>query len=72
VTRKQQRAFVVELIDAVRRDILRQLPRVPEDWDGHELRQLIADHFQKASFTLPRMRRRKLRYKSEVLTRNLV
>lgn len=28
------------------------VPHLPDEWDGHELRQLIADHFNAASFTL--------------------
>ncbi len=72
MTRKQQRHFVRELISAVHKEILAKLPNVPEEWDGHELRQLIADHFQASSFTLRQWKRRLRDYRNAVIVNNLV
>jgi hypothetical protein len=40
--------FVNELVENVRRDLIRDCEKWPEEWDGHELRRLIARQFQQA------------------------
>ena len=71
MSRKQQRQFVKELIRNVQADLLSIVDRVPEEWDGHELRQWIADRFDAASFTLDGMKARKRAYKNAIITLNL-
>lgn len=68
MNKTQQRRFVRELIANVRKDLLRQLPLVPDTWDGHELRQWIADRFQESSWSLKEDRRRYRDYRNTVLT----
>jgi 2'-5' RNA ligase len=72
VTREEQTQFAVGLIYEVRNRIVAKLNDVPEEWDGHELRQWVADHFALASFTLKKMRQRYRRYKNACRVRNLV
>ena len=38
--------FVYDLIDAVKRDIIDRADRIPDGWDGEELRRYIADRFE--------------------------
>lgn len=41
--RNDQRRIVREMLKELRRTMEASLPFVPEDWDGRELRQLLAD-----------------------------
>ena len=65
--KQEQRRFIRELIRNVRSDLLKQSVLIPADWDGHELRQWIADGFQEASYTLKENRRRMRAYRQTVL-----
>ena len=67
MTREQQKQFVVELTENVTKDMLKVIAYVPEEWDGHELRQWIADRFAQCSFTLKENKRRYREYKNTVL-----
>lgn len=74
----QKIAFISELIENVQRDIIANAPKMPDEWDGHELRRYIADKFEESAMTLgskgPRGKdfaKRFKAYQNEVLTRNL-
>jgi len=67
MTKRDQRRFVRELVMNVRRDLLKQVALFPAEWDGHEIRQFIADTFQASSYTLKRMPRRLRDYRNAVL-----
>lgn len=71
MTRKEKRLFLRELTSNVLSDLLKKLPKTPDDWNGIELRQWVADSFSSCVFkgTMPPSRKRK--YNNEVLTRNL-
>ena len=43
MTRKEQRRFVTEMMKSLKDSILETSDRWGDDWDGHELRRLIAD-----------------------------
>ena len=45
MNKDEKHCFVTNLCDSVRDHVLSKLPQVPEEWDGHELRELIADAF---------------------------
>jgi hypothetical protein len=66
MTKLEQRRFIRELIATVRADLLRQSVLIPDNWDGHELRQWIADRFQEASWTLRENRSRYREYRRVV------
>lgn len=73
MTKKEQRQFISELIQNVRRNMLLKVKLLPDTWDGHELRQLVADTFQGCSWTLREKHNRKRYqdYKNEVLRKRL-
>lgn len=49
--KQEQINFVNELVENVRKDIVERVQKeAPESWDGHELRQYIADKFNEAVF----------------------
>lgn len=55
LTRKGQRAFVRELSSTIARDITAAITagKIPAEWDGHELRALLAmRHAQSAAMSL--------------------
>ena len=47
MTPLDQRKFVHQLIDNVEAEIIAKLKsgKIPAEWDGHELRQYVADNF---------------------------
>ena len=47
---KEKQAFLNVLIDNVKQDILKQVPHMPEDWDGVELRWFVRDAFNGVVF----------------------
>ncbi len=73
MTLEQKKEFVSELFHSVRSDIDMKLPRVPEAWDGHELREWIADYFQRVKSPVMRDARgsRRKRYDNAVIVDNL-
>lgn len=71
----EQSALVHDLIDTIRAELLRDIAagKVPESWDGIELRQLIADRFasQCGVHMLQRDKPRLRNYRRELIVRNL-
>lgn len=47
MTHKEHERFIKELCDNVRDNLLRH--QYPEEWDGHELRVLIAERFAQSA-----------------------
>lgn len=45
MTLKEKRAFVRNLANSVRDAIIARADAMPTEWDGHELRQFLADEF---------------------------
>lgn len=71
MTRDEQWAFVLELTTAVQHDLQRLIDdgKLPADWNGIELRQLLADKFRESTYQMARARRRA--YEQAVLEHNL-
>lgn len=75
--KREQRRFVKELTKAVTDEILAIIKRggIPDTWDGHELRCLMADRYEaSASMTLIRRNPKESRareYKNHRLVHNL-
>lgn len=43
---RQRVDFVHDLVDAIKRDVVDRADRMPDDWDGEELRRYVADRFE--------------------------
>ena len=71
LTKSDKMLFVLDLTRSVSEQILSLIRenKVPEDWDGHELRELLADKF--AAQTTALSRSRKKAYRNAVLVNNL-
>jgi hypothetical protein len=61
--------FIRDLCDSVREALCKRVGDMPADWDGIELRELLAGRFAASTTMMNRKRRRA--YKNEVLVRNL-
>ena len=70
LTAAEKAEFVANLCDTVRDDILKKVSQMPDEWDGHELRQFIKDKFAEVAW-VKMDRGRKARYRNEVVCRNL-
>lgn len=68
---QDQKRIVHELITSVEGGILAAIEdgSVPTEWDGHELRQLVAERFDRCTSKMDR--KRKAEYNNTVLVNNL-
>lgn len=71
MTRKDQRRIVREMLGALRKTMTASLALVPEDWDGLELRQLLADAAAEFVIKGTMDRRRTREYRNACLVANL-
>lgn len=73
MTKANKRKFIRELVGSVKKTALANVDKMPENWDGIELREYIADKFaeSKAMPSRPYMKQRVSDYRNEVLVRNL-
>ena len=69
MTQAEKEKFINDLVGHVRREIVESIPKMPEEWDGHELRLYIAEKFSDKKNKLAPSRLKA--YASEVLVRNL-
>lgn len=74
---REKRKFVRDLIKSIQASIEERLVDTPDDWDGVELRQYIADTFSDRAGAMSfqsgtlRDRKRLNEYRNTVLVRNL-
>jgi hypothetical protein len=71
MTRKEQRQFIEELTDRMKVDILHRVHKIPENWDGVELRWWIAEIYGQGVISSAGLRGRKKDYNNDVLVNNL-
>lgn len=71
MTRQEKRKFIRNLTTAVRDDLLKKVGAMPEEWDGIELRRLLADKFEREVFSDLLKGRRLKNFRNEVAVRNL-
>lgn len=72
MTEQERKDFICQLIESVSGDIYRRAEHMPDDWDGIELRQYIAEKFAEASYPWKRQPlSRRRAYKNELITRPL-
>jgi hypothetical protein len=73
MTPQDQGRFIRELAYNILEEVTGKIEqgKIPAAWDGVELRQYLADKFQDAVFSGTLAGRRKARYQSTVIERNL-
>jgi len=50
MNQKRKREFIVGLIGNIEKEILEHLPKMPEEWDGIELRWYVKECFSQVAF----------------------
>lgn len=65
----EQLGFVEEMFDRIREEVLAQVPKMPDTWNGVQIRQYIADKF--ASQTWKMDRAAKKSYDADRLSHNI-
>lgn len=69
---EEKTAFIETITANIRTDLLKVVDRIPEEWDGFELRQLLADtikyHYNYSKMNVARFRK----YNNFVLVNNLI
>ena len=49
MNKREQKRFVRELIDSIKKDILKnKFNEIPKDWDGKQLRMYVSERFERA------------------------
>jgi len=71
VNANEKRVFIGELIGTVSQKAFDAVKDMPEEWDGHELRQLLADYFRHQVLERVMTGRRLKDYQNDMLVRNL-
>lgn len=71
MTRHQRAQFITDLMDSMKSSLLNKAERMPDDWDGYELRQFLKDFVAENAIFRPMDRRRARAYRNECLVRNL-
>lgn len=59
MNRKEQKIFVNNIIKNVKDHLIKDLKKIPDNWDGLELRWFIADHFNLIVFEKKNNKRRR-------------
>jgi hypothetical protein len=73
LTRDEKEQFIKDLMGNVQSMILNKLDRVPEEWDGYELREWIADAFDWERLDRTKNINKRLKeYKNEVIVKDLI
>lgn len=74
ITRDEQKQLVADISAAIQHKVMTAISMgvIPAEWDGHELREYLADLYAFERTRLMREdRRRRREYKSAVLSNNL-
>ena len=70
---KQKQRFIKDLCNAIRNGLVEDVRKMPEHWDGHELRAIIAER-AKAQLSVPMQNPyggRRKDFENELVIRNL-
>ena len=72
MTRTEQRRLLRNFINAVRDHLLERSKDWPEEWDGHDLRELVASAFEwERTPIMSKAPRRRRQTQNEIAVRNL-
>jgi hypothetical protein len=71
MTNEEQRALLMKFIAGVQANLLDRATRWPADWDGHELRELAADAFDRERTRFLDSRTRRRDYHNACIVNNL-
>jgi hypothetical protein len=69
--RKEKEDFIEEILEVTKEKIMAKLDKIPEDWDGFELRQLIADYTREQIAYVKMDKKRFKEYENTRMVENL-
>lgn len=70
MTRDNKEQFINDHIETIKKSIIENLNKMPENWNGYELREYIAEKFKDQRIG-EWDKKRKLQYKNDIITLNL-
>ncbi|MDD5530915.1 MAG: hypothetical protein PHX21_12930 [bacterium] len=71
MTYEQKKKFINDEIELTRKEILKKVDNMPEEWSGVQLRMYISDYFQGIRMESLHTPKRMREYKNDVLVNNL-
>jgi len=71
MTLREKKKFIRDLMESVFAEMRAKAASLPEEWDGIELRELLAEKFRRETCPSLMTGRRKRDYRNEVIVRNL-
>ena len=67
-----KRAFMYQYLAALRKSMLDAIPKMPDEWDGYELRWIVSDKCHWETERYDGRSQRVKDYKNEVLVNNII
>jgi hypothetical protein len=72
MTKREKIEFISDLMESVTNSLKANVEKMPDEWDGHELRQYMADFVTEQVVIRTMLTGKRLKeYKNEVMVRNL-
>ena len=71
MTKTEKVVFINEIMETLRGSLIQKVELMPEEWDGHELRQLIADIVNEEVVFVHMNKGRLREYKNTRITKNI-
>jgi hypothetical protein len=71
MTKEERQAFIKEHIQAVQTHVLLMVSKMPDTWDGLELKQYVSDSFNITPVWWRGKLKRKKEYNNDVMVNNL-
>lgn len=70
MNKKEQRQFIINICDNLKTNMLEKVDKIPENWDGYELRQYFVDKAEEFNWFAMDSKRKKS-YENDVIINNL-
>jgi len=72
MNKKDKVRFIKDLCNSVKNELISKIDKIPENWDGYELRELIAQKFRSESYLMNDKRSKRYRdFENDVIVQNL-
>lgn len=71
MTVEEKSKFITDLMDNAKYEILKKVDKMPENWNGIEIREYITDYVSENVRLRPMGRRRLLRYRNDIITKGI-
>jgi hypothetical protein len=70
MNKQEQKQFINDMLVTLEESIIKNIDRIPEEWDGRELRQYLVDKAEELNY-MPMDRQRKKDYANDIMIYNL-